>query len=124
MRNKDRQILEHILRHCCEVLGTVQRFDNSEERFQSDYVFYNACSMSIFQIGELSKRMSDDFKQIHSELPWNEMRGVRNLFAHEYESVDKKTLWQTIQNDIPKLREQLRLILQSDVCNASGGDSH
>ena len=48
--------------------------------------------MALFQIGELSKRMSEDFKSTHTELPWSEMRGMRNLFAHEYESVNKNLL--------------------------------
>ena len=63
--------------------------------------------MALFQIGELSKRMTDDFRDSHPDLPWSEMRGMRNLFAHEYESVDKDLLWETLIHDIPTLYEQL-----------------
>ena len=108
MKDKDEQILHHMIRHCEEVMDTVKRFGNSQEQFKTDHVFYNACSMAIFQIGELSKRLSEDFKNAHDELPWAEMRGMRNLFAHEYESVDKNLLWETIVNDIPKLHKQLK----------------
>ena len=38
------------------------------------------------------------------------MRGMRNLFAHEYESADKELLWETITKDIPKLDKQLQEI--------------
>ena len=114
MKDRDRQITEHIIRHCDEVVETAERFNCSEERFKSDHVFYNACSMAIFQVGELANRLTDDFKAAHAELPWREMRGMRNLFAHEYDTVDKDSLWGTVQNDIPTLREQLKKILQTD----------
>ena len=110
MNDRDRRILEHILRHCEEIIETVDRFDFSKENFKHDHVFYNACSMALFQIGELSKRMSEKFKNSHTEVPWAEMRGMRNLFAHEYESTDKELLWETITNDIPKLNKQLQEI--------------
>ena len=110
MNDRDRRIVEHILRHCEEIIETVDRFDFSKENFKRDHVFYNACSMALFQIGELSKRISEEFKSIHADLPWSEMRGMRNLFAHEYESVDKELLWETIISDIPALYRQLHKI--------------
>ena len=110
MNDRDRRIIDHILRHCEEIRDTVRRFDSSIENFKHDHVFYNACSMALFQIGELSKRVSEDFKRTHTELPWSEMRGMRNLFAHEYESVNKNLLWETITKDIPTLYQQLQEI--------------
>ena len=110
MNDRDRRILEHILRHCKEIIETVDRFDFSKENFKHDQVFYNACSMALFQIGELSKRMSEEFKNTHTEVPWAEMKGMRNLFAHEYESADQELLWETITKDIPKLNKQLQEI--------------
>lgn len=64
MNDRDKRITQHILRHCAEIMSTVKRFDSSRENFNRDHVFYNACSMSLFQIGELSKRMSEDFKNV------------------------------------------------------------
>ena len=89
MNDRDKRVADAMLRHCEEIIDTLKRFDASRKQFQSDHVFYNACCMSLFQIGELSKRMSERFKEEHPELPWSEMRGIRNLFAHEYESADK-----------------------------------
>lgn len=114
MKDKDQKLIEHIIRHCDEIADTVKRFECSGDKFKGDHVFYNACSMSIFQICELSKKISDEFKSSHAELPWREMRGMRNLFAREYESLNKNYLWETIQNDIPPLRTQLLEICQEE----------
>ncbi|MBR1761573.1 MAG: DUF86 domain-containing protein [Schwartzia sp.] len=114
MNIRDKQILEHMVRYCKEILGALNRFGNSKESFMDDYIFYNACSMSLFQLGELSKRLSDEFRETYPDLPWKEMRTIRNVFAHEYERSDKESLWNTIQNDIPALHEKLQAIYQSD----------
>ncbi|MBR1884783.1 MAG: DUF86 domain-containing protein [Schwartzia sp.] len=114
MNIRDKQILEHMVRYCKEILGALNRFGNSKESFMDDYIFYNACSMSLFQLGELSKRLSDEFRETYLDLPWKEMRTIRNVFAHEYERSDKESLWNTIQNDIPALHEKLQAIYQSD----------
>ncbi len=111
MNVRDKQIIEHMARYCGEIIGASKRFNNSKEQFVNDYVFYNSCCMSLLQIGELSKRLSDDFRESYLDLPWRELRGIRNLFAHEYESVHKELIWDTIQNDIPSLHEQLKAIL-------------
>ena len=114
MNIRDKQILEHMVRYCEEILGALNRFDNSKESFMNDYIFYNSCSMSLFQLGELSKRLSDEFRETYLDLPWKEMRTIRNVFAHEYERSDKESLWNTMQNDIPALHEKLQAIYQSD----------
>ena len=115
MNVKDKQIIEHMLRHCDEIIGTSIRFDSSRDQFMQDYVFYNACCMSLFQLGELSKRLTDDFREAYPNLPWKEMRTIRNIFAHEYEAANKESLWETIQNDIPALHKQMQAIYQSEM---------
>ena len=57
MNDRDKRVADAMLRHCEEIIDTLKRFDASRKQFQSDHVFYNACCMSLFQIGELSKRM-------------------------------------------------------------------
>ena len=38
---------------------------------------------------------------------------MRNVFAHEYFGIDSSLVWEIIKNDIPDLKEKIKLILQS-----------
>jgi uncharacterized protein with HEPN domain len=40
--------------------------------------------------------------------------GLRKRLIHGYDSVDDELLWQTIQNNIPKLRDHLERILEGE----------
>lgn len=85
----------------------------------SDVVIRNAISMAEFQIGELTGHLSDDFKeQTKEEIPWKKIRGMRNIFAHDYISMDAKQIWKVAVEDIPVLRKfceaQLKAFEQTD----------
>ena len=60
--------------------------------------------MCILQIGELAGHLSPEFRAAHSEMPWNEIRAMRNIVAHAYGSVSTQMTWETIEQDIPALK--------------------
>ena len=91
--NRDRDIIEHILRYCKQIEAAHTDFDGSRERFDESTTYQNAVSMCIFQIGELVGRLSDEFKEANTSIPWHKIRGMRNYVAHEYGSIDLDVVW-------------------------------
>ena len=73
--------------------------------------YQDACALVIIQIGEHVDRLSDEFKENHSEIPWREIKDMRNLHAHNYEFVMYDILWVTIKRDVPELREYLEKLI-------------
>ena len=67
--NRDRDIIEHILRYCNQVETAHQDFGRSKDRFVESTTYQNAVSMCILQIGELVGRLTDDFKQANADIP-------------------------------------------------------
>ena len=102
--NRDRDIVEHILRYCTQVATAHQDFGCSKERFAESTTYQNAISMCILQIGELVGRLTDDFKAANAETPWHKIRGMRNYVAHEYGSIDFEIVWFASTKSIPELQ--------------------
>ncbi len=46
-------------------------------------------------IGEASQRISRTFQNQYPELPWKEMKSMRNLLIHEYDDVEE--VWRTVK---------------------------
>ena len=103
--DRDRNIISHMLKYCDEVETAHDDFSHSKEKFMNSSTYRNAVTMPILQIGELANHLSEEFKQQNKQIPWNEMRGIRNLMAHQYHSVDFEIIWDTSRIDIPALRE-------------------
>ena len=111
---RDRSILTHIISYCCDIEDTVRRFGNSFETFSSDKIYRNACAMCILQIGELGGHLSQEFRSSHPQMPWSEIKGMRNVMAHAYGSLSIQTTWETIEDDIPALKDFCTAVLESE----------
>ena len=40
----------------------------------------------------------------HPGAPWRQIRGMRNIVAHSYGTVDPEITWEILTEDIPKLK--------------------
>ena len=59
----------------------------------------------MIQLSENAKKLTDQYKQTHSNIPWNAMYGLRNRIVHDYGNVDLNIVFETLKNDIPQLLE-------------------
>ncbi len=62
-------------------------------------------------IGEAARRLSQETRDKHPQIPWREITSMRNLVIHEYDVVDIGQVWDTVQNKIPPLIEELKKIV-------------
>jgi len=71
--------------------------------------------MCILQIGELVGHLSDNVTVKYSEMPWKQIKGIRNVAAHGYEEFDVDILWQTLKSDLPSLRDYCGKIIETEL---------
>ena len=74
---------------------------------EADLVFQKAVLMSVGCIGELSKKMEEDFKAEHSEINWRRLGTARNIIFHEYDIVDMDIISVVVFKDIAALKNVL-----------------
>lgn len=106
LKTKDIQILEHIIKYCTDIQLAIEHFGENEAIFSSNPVYLNSCSMPLLQIGELAKKLSDDFIALTPNIPWRQIKGMRDFFAHDYHSMNKHVIWLTITKNVPKLKDE------------------
>jgi uncharacterized protein with HEPN domain len=59
-------------------------------------------------ISEASRRLSDELKARHPQIPWSKVAGIGNVLRHEYEHVAHDVLWRVVQDDLPPLEKVCR----------------
>jgi len=82
------------------------------EQFISDRKTIDAVIRNFIIIGEAASHLSEDFTAMHPELPWREMRDMRNIAVHEYFAVDSEIVWETLKKNLPPLLLLLRQLLK------------
>jgi uncharacterized protein with HEPN domain len=82
----------------------------SKEAFLKDRRTQQAVVLNLMTIGEAAARVVNehkDFAAAHSQIPWAQMRGMRNRMAHGYFAVDLNIVWDTVQSSLPSLQTQV-----------------
>lgn len=101
----DLQRIEHIRDYCEAIERTISRYGRSFQAFDEDPDYQRSVSFSILQIGELSAGLSQTFKeQTAARIQWGPIKGMRNLVAHSYGTMDREIIWETALTDIPVLK--------------------
>lgn len=79
--------------------------------FQSDRKTIRAVLYNLAIIGEAVRGIPAELEASHPEIPWNDVRGMRNIVIHEYFQVNLSIIWQTIQEDLVSLELSLRQLI-------------
>jgi len=78
------------------------------EEYARNPMIRSAVERQLEILGEAARRVSQEFKETHPEVPWRRIVGLRNLLAHEYGDIQHERVWQIISGSIPSLIDQLR----------------
>jgi uncharacterized protein with HEPN domain len=83
----------------------------SPEAFTKDKKTINAVLRSIEVMGEASRNIPEEIRQQYPQVPWRKMSGMRDKLIHEYHGVDIDTVWQTLHEDIPPLKDMIQEVI-------------
>lgn len=83
----------------------------TQAEFATDQKTTAAVMYAIAVMGEATKRLSDEFRENHSHLPWRELAGLRDRLVHDYRNLDLDILWDVISVEIPVLLTNLEPLL-------------
>jgi len=82
-----------------------RRFDR-EESIRLSIINY------LLTIGEVAYAISQDFKNRHPEVPWEQMVSFRNLLANYYIEIEQDVLWNIVEHDLPNLKSKIDAVLE------------
>ncbi len=75
----------------------------SFEDFSKDRKTYQAVIREFEIIGEAIGNLSEEYKNKHKNVPWQDIKDFRNILIHEYFGVDLEIVWKVIEEDLPVL---------------------
>lgn len=65
-------------------------------------------------IGEAARALSDKLKELHPEIPWTQIIGMRHILVHHYFGIDEEISWSVVERDIPNLKRKVAFILKGE----------
>ncbi|HZE84868.1 MAG TPA: DUF86 domain-containing protein [Puia sp.] len=107
--------IEFILHIQDEVDFCLQQLtDKTFESFVNDAVLSRAVVRSLEIIGEAGKNVPAEFRNKYPMIEWKMMAGMRDRLIHHYFGIDYETVYNTVKNDLPQLKEWIDILLKTE----------
>jgi uncharacterized protein with HEPN domain len=101
------------LRYMFDAIEQLERYTRgmSESEFASRPMVQDAVARQIQIVCEAAKNISPEFQDLHPKLPWSKTIGIHNRIVGEDYKVNLAAAWNTIQDDLPLLKQTIRKLL-------------
>lgn len=109
MLHRDKIIIQKILSEID--IGIEMMGEDSLENFLADEKLKRAIGMTVLNIGELVKNITEETRKECGQIPWKAIAGMRDIAAHKYQTLRMEDVYYTVQKDFPVLKGQLNEVL-------------
>lgn len=94
-------------------IDEIERFlqGHDLQSFRADPRTLKAVAFDLQIIGEASNHLPDFVKSKCPQIPWDDIRGMRNLLVHQYFDMDEEIVWYTATDHLPELKRALLVAL-------------
>jgi uncharacterized protein with HEPN domain len=98
-----------------DAISEIERFcaGMTFDEFSTDTKTLKAVSADFAILGEAAAHVPGNIAKASNNIPWSVVRGMRNRVVHGYFAVDPTIVWDTIQNDLTPLKQQLEDLLRN-----------
>lgn len=96
-----------------DILEAIEKIEKhtigGKAAFEEDELIQTWVVYHLQIIGEAASKISDTSKEKYSAVPWRKIIGMRNTLVHGYFGVDADVVWAAVENDLPSLKETLKV---------------
>lgn len=102
------------LRDIQEAIARIRKYTNlGREKFDQDELIQTWVVHHLEIIGEATRSIPQDFKDLHPEIAWKQISRMRNILIHIYFGIDRDIVWEVVERDLPNLEMSINAILNS-----------
>ena len=109
MNRRDEIILRKVLSELD--VARIMLNGSSLQNFLYNEMLKRAVCMTVINVGELVKNLTEECRLSHPEVAWKEIAGFRDIAAHKYQTLRMEDVYETAVTDFPDLQQKIAKIL-------------
>ena len=110
MKRDETVYLQHILDAIARIEEYLYGVD--EEMFSQRNLTQDGVIRQLEIIGEAVRHVSEEIRGKYSEIPWEDIAGMRDKLIHDYFGVDIDKVWLTASEDIPTFKANMIKVIK------------
>ena len=79
----------------------------SKGELEGNEILFDSMLFRLIQVQENSRKLNEEYKNRHRNIPWTDISGLRNRIVHDYGHVDLSVVYSTLVDDVPWLIDEL-----------------
>jgi uncharacterized protein with HEPN domain len=84
------------------------------EEFCAEEKTVAAVERKLLVISEAAVRLGEEGPSLCPDIPWRDVRGIGNWLRHQYDRVDRETIWTTVERDLPAMKPFVFQVLERE----------
>ena len=104
--------VKHMLDSANEAISFIS--DKTRKDLEQNKMLVLSLVKCIEIIGEAANSITDDLKSKHKSIPWQDIIKMRHRLIHTYFDVDYDIVWKTVNDELPVLIKELKIILSEN----------
>lgn len=105
----ERDLLRDMLKYLRQIEGFTH---DGRENFVQDVKTQYAVIYAYQVVGEIAKRLPDEFRAHHPQIDWRKLITFRDFLAHNYEKIVVGPLWSAVE-DLAQLIQAVEALAAS-----------
>ena len=107
MTYTDEQRIDKIKNYVDKLIQYVDENEVTRDKIDKDETVRWTLTTPLYNIGEHVYNLSDEFKEKHTDVPWDKISGLRHRMVHDYDNTNWSIISEIVFKDIPELQKQL-----------------
>ena len=108
MRDPSERLLDIL-----EAIENIEKYSSlGRGRFDDDELIQTWIVRNLQIIGEAASRIPDEIQILASEIPWDQIIGMRHIIVHDYFHIDADIVWQVVDKELTNLEKKIKALLK------------